>query len=48
MPHAIDNWRAVRSDGVTARIGTVGRKREIARAVAPVFVQAMIAAAWAS
>ena len=43
MPHAIDSARAVSGDGVAAITGTRGRKREIARAVAPLFVQAMIA-----
>src|SRR5437588_6712847 len=45
MPHAIDSRRAVVNDGVAAMIGAVGRKREMARAVAPVRVHAMIAAA---
>ena len=42
------SWRSVTSDGVTARIGTGGRKRAITRAVVPLLVQAMMATAPAS
>ena len=48
IPHATDSWRAVRVEGVAARMGAVGRNREIARAVSPLFVQAMMAAHSAS
>ena len=48
MPQAMASWRAVRSKGVMARIGQVGRNRLIMRAVVPELVQAMIAARSAS
>jgi hypothetical protein len=48
IPHAMASWRAVRGEGVRARIGQVGRKREIIRAVRPDDVQAMMAASSAS
>src|SRR5687768_10194604 len=48
MPQATDSWRAVRGSGVAAMIRAVGRNREMARAVVPLFVQAMIAAHSAS
>src|SRR5688572_29943481 len=48
MPHAIESCRAVRTEGVAPMIGAVGRNREIALAVAPLFVHAMMTAASAS
>ena len=47
-PQLMRSWRIVRSDGVVARIGAAGRNRAMALAVAPVRVQAMMAAAFSS
>ena len=47
-PQLMVSWRAVYANGVAATIGAAGRKRAMARAVAPVLVQAMITAAFSS
>jgi hypothetical protein len=45
VPQVRVSWRAVRAVGLTARMGAVGRKRAMARAVAPDRVEQMTARA---